>query len=135
MRRSFVPTTVFATAAGIAASSAKEGLRRCHSGKTWRGVKLNVVTELGVGGRSGIVYSVAVDSLPADIRARLELEAADAVERSATDTVSVTSEPQRERAKLRRHVVRNAKLNGIAATAKMVWQTPSRPRQYGASTS
>jgi hypothetical protein len=56
--------------AGISRQKAHAALRASYTGKPARGAHLIVQQVRGVGGRSGFVYEVRADSLPADLRER-----------------------------------------------------------------
>lgn len=62
----------FAEAAGITPQAARAALRSAQSGRLWRGRRLVVQRRLGRGGRGGLSHQVAVESLPEDVRARLQ---------------------------------------------------------------
>lgn len=49
-------------------------LRRSLEGHSWRKTKLNVIVRGGCRGRGGLSYTVALDSLPADLQAKYRAE-------------------------------------------------------------
>lgn len=64
MRERWLTTAEFTELTGTARQVANRVLKRCHSGKMWKGFALNVREVPGRGGRSGIRYEVALSSLP-----------------------------------------------------------------------
>lgn len=114
--------------ANISGQKVRAALAKCHNGGTWRGVALNVITERGAGGNAGLRYLVAVDSLPADLRAKLADAPDDEPDADANEMAALPylSEKQRNQARLRRDVVREAKLHGVKSAAETLWTT-----QYG----
>lgn len=58
----------FADLAGISERKARLALRRARAGNPWRGASLIVRQVRGVGGRSGRVYQVRADTLPAELQ-------------------------------------------------------------------
>lgn len=61
----------FAKLADLSRQKASAALGRCRAGGAWRGHALRVREAAGRGGAGGRVYLVAIDSLPAELRARL----------------------------------------------------------------
>lgn len=57
----------FSALAGISLQAARRALRRGINGETWRDHRIAVRHRLGRGGRSGIAYEVALESLPEPI--------------------------------------------------------------------
>jgi hypothetical protein len=57
----------FAALAGISLQAARRALHRGINGGTWRGHRIAVRHRLGRGGRSGVAYEVALESLPETI--------------------------------------------------------------------
>src|SRR6476661_2989189 len=72
MRQQQLTTAEFASLASISVRKARQALLRALRGKTWRGASLLVDPVSGRGGLSGQQYTVRVDSLPADLQARLK---------------------------------------------------------------
>lgn len=70
----FVTTRQLAQVAGISSRKAGEALARIADGRSemWRGARLAVRTIPGRGGRSGLQYEVAVESLPDDLKSRFK---------------------------------------------------------------
>lgn len=58
----------FANLAGITPQAARQALRRGVKGQAWRGHPILVRHQYGRGGRAGLVYQVALDSLPDALR-------------------------------------------------------------------
>lgn len=63
----WITTSEFAAVSRISERKANQALSRAHSGHSWRGYSLIVITQRGKGGASGLSYLVRIDSLPADL--------------------------------------------------------------------
>jgi hypothetical protein len=63
--KEFICANQLALMVGISSRKAREALKKCHNGGTWREVRLDVVIEKGRGGRGGLVYLVRKSSIPA----------------------------------------------------------------------
>jgi hypothetical protein len=81
VEQQWVGADEFAELAGISLQAARRALRRGINGGTWRGHWIAVRHRLGRGGRSGLAYEVALESLPETIGSADE------------DPVGLTSEP------------------------------------------
>ncbi len=62
----------FARVAGFTPRAARKALELSLKGALWRGARLTVRTVKGRGGRSGLQYEVAIDSLPDDLKDRFK---------------------------------------------------------------
>jgi hypothetical protein len=62
----WLSTTEFAETCGITPQAARKALRAGLHGRPWRDRPLQVRRALGVGGRSGLGYEVALTSMPGD---------------------------------------------------------------------
>ena len=60
---SYLSVTEFASSVGISDRKAREALRRCYQGKTWRGTTLDVRLVGALGGPGGSRYEVSAESL------------------------------------------------------------------------
>lgn len=87
--RIWLVTEDFAAMAGISPQAANKALRASRHGLPWHGCMLAVRQRVGRGGRSGLVNEVALESLPAMLRAEVE-------NRSAQDRVTPPSNPPGE---------------------------------------
>jgi hypothetical protein len=76
-------TEAFADLARISARAARQALQRGAKGAAWRGHRLVVRRQYGPGGRAGLAYQVAIESLPADLRSADSGRVQDPVEESA----------------------------------------------------
>ena len=65
-----VDTREFARLIGASRKTARAAMRRCHTGGQWRDHPLKVFQIRGRGGRSGVKYVTAIDSLPPELQAK-----------------------------------------------------------------
>jgi hypothetical protein len=78
----WLSTLEFAEAAGMSPQAARKAIRLGLDGKLWRGRQLKVRRAIGPGGRSGLAYEVALESLPPGLNALPDrTEAADEAQR------------------------------------------------------
>lgn len=64
----WICTDELAQIAGMSPQAARRAARHGLAGTRWRGAALQVQYGAGRGGRSGLSYQIAVDSLPAEVR-------------------------------------------------------------------
>jgi len=69
-QETWLSARAFADAAEITPQAARAALRAGLAGRPWRGRYLQVRRTLGRGGQGGLVYAVALPSLPPDVAAR-----------------------------------------------------------------
>jgi hypothetical protein len=74
----WITSQAFAERAGISVQAARGALRATLDGASWRGARLEVRRRLGRGGRGGLVYEVALSSLPFDLVGLVEHRASEA---------------------------------------------------------
>jgi len=68
----WISSQTFAEQASISVQTARRVLRTALDGDCWRGAQLKVRRRLGRGGRGGLIYEVAADSLPREIASSVE---------------------------------------------------------------
>jgi hypothetical protein len=65
--RIWISSEALAQVAGITVQAARSALRRARDGIPWRGHKLEVSLSPGRGGRGGVAYQVAAETLPTEL--------------------------------------------------------------------
>jgi hypothetical protein len=68
----FISAREFADLVGISPRKARQALKVCNKGGTWRGIRLDVRCVPSRGGAAGLAYEVAAGSLPAYLVGRSE---------------------------------------------------------------
>ena len=114
---SWLSSDAFADAAGISVQAARRALRAAVQGSPWRGTALKVRRTLGRGGRSGLTYEVALDSLAAALRMSLP---APSSEKAPLPPVRSGSQDARVLARLEIIEIALAEPRGSSARAEAV---------------
>ena len=82
----FLAANQLAALARITPRAASKAMHKCHCDKTWRGYQLQVRCTRGRGGRSGVVYMVALSSLPPALQAKWRARHGEPVAPEEADT-------------------------------------------------